>query len=191
MVSCLIIAIIYPCPNKQHLKYKHLSTQIFYNAVFSMTKICVICLFKKNFKAKCRLIQKNLEASEGCFPNREIWGERCKKTAFLKGSTNDGANQASYLLKRAPFLICKAKLSIQSTIDFQINIASWLFWGWLDLNITENFAKASKLSWCFFFHILMITTKTKSTYTMKWKKLPFFLISILFEVKVCKRNDNL
>ena len=60
MVSCLIIAIIYPCPNKQHLKYKHLSTQIFYNAVFSMTKICVICLFKKNFKDKCRLILKNL-----------------------------------------------------------------------------------------------------------------------------------
>ena len=64
--------------------YTHLSRLSFHNAVFSMTKICVICLFKKNFKAKCRLIQKNLEASEGCFPNREIWGERCKKRHFSK-----------------------------------------------------------------------------------------------------------
>ena len=112
-----------PCSSRPYCTNNtYLTMRIFNKAVLSMTKICVICLFKKNFKAKCRLIQKILEASESCFPNREIWGERCKKTAFLKGSTNDGANQASYLLKRAPFLICKAKLYIQSTIDSQINI---------------------------------------------------------------------
>ena len=59
-------------------------------------------------------------------------GRKMRKTAFLKGSTNDGANQASYLLKRAPFLICKAKLSIRSTIDSQIDVTHLLFWGWLD-----------------------------------------------------------